>query len=270
MTTPITSALAVTELPPSDAATGMTPAASATTAAQTLAAYKQSQILARLTGALFLVTFATSIPALLVFYAPALNDPEFILGGGFDTGVSMGAFLELILIVANVGTALTLYPVLRKHSEVLSLGYVAARLTECGFIAIGIIALMALNTLRLHAGGVDAAMLVVTGQALVAIHDWTFRIGPGVIVGVGNGLILGFLIWKTRLVPRAMSILGLIGGPAVLVTGVAVMFGSIEAGSTVQAIATVPEFLWELSLGIWLLLKGFDRAALAALDQTQV
>ena len=247
-----------------------TPITSAPTALQTLETYKQSQILARLTGAFFLVTFATSIPALVVSYAPALSDPAFILGGSFDTGVSMGALLELILIIANVGTALTLYPVLRKHSEVLSLGYVAARLTECGFIAVGIIALMALNTLRLHASDADPAMLVVIGQALVAIHDWTFRLGPGVIVGIGNGLILGYLMWKTRLVPRAMSILGLIGGPALLVAGIAVLFGSIEAGSTAQAIATVPEFFWELSLGVWLLLKGFDHAALSSLDQTQL
>jgi Domain of unknown function (DUF4386) len=228
------------------------------------------QILARLTGGLFLVTFATSIPALVIYYAPALSDPAFILGGGFDTGVSMGALLELMLIVANIGTALTLYPVLKLYSDVLSLGYVAARLTECGFIAIGIIALMALNTLRLNAGAADPAMLTVTGQALVAIHDWTFRIGPGVIVGIGNGVILGYLMWKTRLMPRAMSILGLIGGPLIILSGVAVLFGSIKAGSTVQAIATIPEFFWELSLGVWLLVKGFDREALAKLSRTSL
>ncbi|WP_431301061.1 DUF4386 domain-containing protein [Tabrizicola sp. BL-A-41-H6] len=251
--------------PPSGAAPGMTPAARATL---TLAAEQKSQILARLAGGLFLVTFVTSIPALLLCYAHALGDPGFILGGGFDRGVSTGALLELFLIAANVGTALVLYPVLRKHSEVLSLGYVAARLTENGFIAVGIVALMALNTLRLHASGADPAMLLAAGQTLVAVHDWTFRIGPGVIVGIGNGLILGTLMWKTRLVPRAMSILGLIGGPAVLMAGIAVLFGTIEAGSAVQAISTVPEFLWELSLGIWLLVKGFDRTALTELNQT--
>ena len=113
---------------------------------------KQSQRLARLTGLFFILTFATSIPPFVWFYVPALSDPAFVLGGGFDLGVSFGALLELLLIVFNIGTALALYPVLRKQSEVLSLGYVAARLTECGFIAVGIIALMALNTLRLHAG----------------------------------------------------------------------------------------------------------------------
>lgn len=230
---------------------------------------KPSQLLARLTGLLFIVTFATAIPPVLWFYAPALSDPAFILGGGFDRGVSVGALLELLLIVANIGTALTLYPVLKKHSEVLSLGYVAARLVECGFIAIGIVALMALNTLRLNAGSAEENMLVVAGQTLVALHDWTFRLGPGVIVGIGNGLMLGYMMWKTRLVPRAMSILGLIGGPALLIAGIAVLFGYIEAGSTAQALATLPEFLWELLLGVWLLVKGFNPAALAALDQRQ-
>ena len=109
--------------------------------------------------------------------------------------------------------------------------------------------------------------LTVAGQALVAIHDWTFRLGPGVVVGVGNGLILGYLMWKTRLVPRFLSILGLIGGPALLLAGGAVVLGIIEAGSTWQIIATVPEFFWELLLGLWLLIKGFNPAALAAMGE---
>jgi hypothetical protein len=228
------------------------------------------QNMARLTGLLFLITFATSIPPVVWFYAPALGDPAFVLGGSFDPGIAWGALFELVLIIANIGTALTLYPVLRKYNEALSLGYVAARLTECGFIAMGIIALMALNTLRQHSTVTDENTLIVAGQSLVAIHDWTFRLGPGVVVGVGNGLILGYLMWKTRLVPRAMSVLGLVGGPALLAAGIAVLFGVIEAGSAMQAIATIPEFLWELSLGVWLLVKGFDRNAVTALDQGQL
>jgi hypothetical protein len=174
-----------------------------------------------------------------------------------------------VLIATNIGTALTLFPVLRKRFPVLSLSYVAARLTESGFIALGIIALLALNTLRLQAGGADAGTLQVAAQVLVAMHDWTFRIGPGVVVGVGNGLILGYMMWTSRLVPRAMAVLGLIGGPAILTTGILVVLGSIDAGSTPQVIATLPEFLWELSLGVWLLVRGFSPSALAALDARQ-
>lgn len=232
-------------------------------------ALKRFQLLGRLTGLLFIVTFATSIPPVLSLYAPALKDPAFVLGGGFDTALSWGALLELLLILANIGTALTLYPVLRKRFEVLSLAYVAARLTECGFIAFGIIALMALNTLRLDAGGADPDMLQVAARTLVALHDWTFRIGPGIVVGVGNGLILGYMMWETRLVPRAMSVLGLIGGPAILVSGFAVLTGAIDAGSAPQVLATVPEFFWELSLGVWLLLRGWNPTALRVLAAGQ-
>jgi hypothetical protein len=123
---------------------------------------------------------------------------------------------------------------------------------------------MALNTLRLNAGSGDPDMLRVTARALVAVHDWTFRIGPGIVVGVGIGLILGYMMWRTRLVPRALSALGLIGGPAIVVTGFAVLLGVIDAGSMPQVLTTVPEFLWELSLGIWLLVRGLSPAALRA------
>jgi hypothetical protein len=227
----------------------------------------QSQRLAQLCGLLFIITFVTSIPPVLWFYAPALSDSNFVLGGGFSGAVPLGALFELALIVANIGTALALHPVLRRRFPVLSLGYVTARLTECGFIAVGIIALMALNTLRLHADtSIDAGALQVAGQALVALHDWTFRLGPGFVVGVGNGLMLGYMTYRTGLVPRAMAVLGLVGGPAILASGAAVVLGIIDAGGTVQGIATVPEFLWELSLGLWLLIRGFNVPALTALE----
>jgi len=227
---------------------------------------KQSQRLARITGLMFLVTFASSIPPVVSFYAPALSDPAFVLGGTFDPGVSWGALLELILIFANLATALALYPVLKRRFPALSLSYVAARLTENGFIAFGIVALLALNTLRFQPGIAEEGVMMAAGQALVALHNWTFRLGPGIVVGVGNGLILGYMMWKTRLVPRSLSVLGLLGGPALLVAGVAVLFGTIEAGSTPQMIATVPEFFWELFLGIWLLVRGFNAQALAAME----
>lgn len=244
-----------------------TGALSASTPSLDQAEAKRFQRLGRLTGLLFIVTYVTSIPPVLSLYVPALSNPAFILGGGLDASVSWGAFLELLLIVANIGSALAIYPVLRKRFEILSLGFVAARITESVFIAVGIIAMLALNTLRQHAGGADEASLLVVGQSLVAIHDWTFNLGPGVVVGVGNGLILGWMMWKTRLLPRAMSILGLIGGPALLLAGIAMLFGIIEVGSTAQVIATMPEFFWELSLGVWLLVKGFNPAALAAVNE---
>lgn len=230
---------------------------------------KDTQLLARLTGLFFLLTYATSIPPVLTFYVPALSDRAFVLGGGMDMGVSWGAILELLLIAANIATALTLYPVLRRRFPVLGLGYVSARLVESAFIAFGIVAVLALNTLRMNAGDADPAALTAVGQALVALHDWTFKMGPGVVVGVGNGIILGYMMWRTRLVPRFLSILGLIGGPALLASSTAVMLGYIEIGSTLQGLGVAPEFLWELLLGIWLLVRGFNPSSVAALDARQ-
>lgn len=233
-----------------------------------VASHRDAQFLARLTGLMFLVTYATSIPPFLSLYVPALKDPAFILGGGPDMNVSWGAILELVLIFSNVATAVALYPVLKNRFPVLSISFIGARLMESTFIAIGIVAILALNTLRMQ-GAADEASLTVAGQALVALHDWTFNLGPGVVVGVGNGLILGYMMWKTRLVPRIMSVLGLIGGPALLLAGGAVILGYIEAGSPSQMLFTMPEFFWELSLGIWLLVRGFNSDALAELDARQ-
>ena len=160
---------------------------------------------ALVTGVLFIVTFLTSIPAALVLYTPVLDDPNFVVGAGADGGVALGAFLEVLLIVANVGTAVALFPILKRQSEPLAHGYVTARLVECTFIAIGIVSLLAVVTLRQDvAGGAgDPGSFVTAGKSLVAVHDWTFLLGPGWVVGVGNGLILGWLMYRSGLVPRA-------------------------------------------------------------------
>src|SRR5687767_13830199 len=208
------------------------------------------QEIARVTGVLFLITYITSIPAFFVLYPPVLDDPRYIVGAGADTSVSLGAFLELILIIANIGTAVVLYPVVKRVNEILALGYVTARVVECTFIAVGILSLLTVVTLRQEAVGADAASLLTAGKSLVALHDWTFLLGPGFFVGVGNGLMLGYVMYKSALVPRGMAVLGLIGGTPIIASGVGVMFGAIEAGGVVQGLATIPEFLWELSVGM--------------------
>jgi hypothetical protein len=225
----------------------------------------RAQRLARMTGVLFILTYLTSIPPVVAFYVPALSDPAFILGGGTDGGLGWGAILELALIVANIGTALALFPILRRQSEVLAIGFITARLVESVFIAVGIVSLLALGTLRLEAAGADHATLLVTGQALVALHDWTFLLGPGFVVGIGNGLLLGYMMFRSRLVPRALSVLGLIGGPALMAATTAVLLGIVEQGSAWQMAPVLPEFLWELLFGIWLIARGFNPAALATL-----
>ena len=196
-----------------------------------------------------------------------LDDPRYVVGAGADTSVSLGAFLELLLIIANIATAVVLYPILKRVNEIFILGYVTARVMECVFIAVGILSLLTVVTLRQGAAaGADAASLITAGKSLVALHDWTRLLGPGFVVGVGNGLMLGYLMYRSALVPRGMAMLGLIGGPPIIASGIGVLIGVIEAGGVVQGIATIPEFFWELSLGIWLTVKGFDPSALASIS----
>ena len=209
---------------------------------------------ARIFGVLFIVTFITSIPA-LALYQPVLDDPAaYIAGGGNDSQIYLGALLELLLIIANIATAVVVFPILRRQNEVLSLGYVTARLMECTFIAAGI--LLVLGIVSLRQDSPDASALAVS---LAALKDWTFLLGPGFIVGWGNGLILGYLMYRSRLVPRWMAWLGLVGGPLIILSGIGVLFGAWDAGGLVQGIATAPEFVWELSLGIYAAVWGFRR-----------
>jgi len=212
---------------------------------------------ALIAGVFFIVTFVASIPAALVLYKPVLDHANYVVGAGADTRIALGAFLEMVLIVANIGSAVVLYPILKRQSESLSLGYVTARVMESAFIAVGLLSLLAIVTLRQDIGATGSASLVIAGRSLVAVHDWTFLLGPGWVVGIGNGLILGYLMFRSGLVPRRMAMLGLIGGPLIIASGTAVLFNVIEPGSPAQVIATIPEFIWELSLGIYLIVKGF-------------
>jgi hypothetical protein len=222
--------------------------------------------IALVTGVLFIVTFVASIAG-LILYGPVLHPADYIHGVGGATRVRLGAVCELILIIANVGTAVVLFPILKRQNEVLALGFVTARLVESTFIAIGIVSLLAVVTLRQKAGGADAGTLVTAAKSLVAVRDWTFVLGPGFVVGVGNGLILGYLMYRSGLVPRGMAMLGLVGGPLICVSGIAVVLDIIDKGSVAQGIATVPEFLWELSLGLYLIIKGFKASPI--LDETR-
>jgi hypothetical protein len=205
---------------------------------------------------LFLVTFVTSIAA-LALYQPVLDDPAgYVAGAGKDDQIRLGAFLELLLILANVGSAVVVFPILRRQNELLALGYVTARVVESVFIAAGIILILGVVSLRHDSPG--AAALAVS---LAALKDWTFLFGPGFIVPWGNGLILGYLMYRSGLVPRRMAWLGLVGGPLLLVSSIGTLFDWWDAGTTVPAILVIPEFVWELSLGVYATIWGFRKDA---------
>jgi hypothetical protein len=220
---------------------------------------------ARATGVLFILTFITSIGGVLA-YGPILSDPTFITGAGPDTRVFIGAFLELFLIITNIGCAVVLFPLLKRQNEVFALGYVAARLVECTFILVGLLSVLAIVTLRTKAAGADAGSLVTIGKSLLAIHDWTFLLGPGFADGIGTGLILGWLMYRSGLVGRRMALFGVIGGPLLAASGAAVLLGLIPQGGAVQGIATIPEIIWEAFLGLYLTFKGFKPAPVLALE----
>ncbi len=212
---------------------------------------------ARVFGVLFLITYVTSIPALLL-YESVLRDPVgYIAGGGHDNRILFAALLELVLIVANIGTAVVIFPIVRRQSEELALGYVAARLVECTFILVGIVCMLGIITLHQQVAGASEGTVAYT---LAALKDWTFLLGPGWVVGWGNGLILGYIMYRTGLVPRKAAWLGLVGGPLIIISGTAVMFSGNNPGSTLhglQGLATAPEFIWELFLGVYCTFRGF-------------
>jgi hypothetical protein len=214
-------------------------------------------------GVLFILTFLTSIGGVIA-YGPVLSDPNYITGAGADTRVFLGAFLELFLIITNIGCAVVLFPLLKRNNEGLALGYVAARLVECTFILIGLLSLLAIVTLRQGAASADAGSLVLIGKALHAIHDWTFLLGPGLTDGIGTGLILGYLMYRSGLVSRRMALFGVVGGPLLAASGTAVLLGVIPQFSPLQSIATVPEIVWEAFLGLWLTFKGFSTTPIAS------
>ena len=161
--------------------------------------------------------------------------------------------MEFLLVIANVGTAVVLYPIARRQNEALAIGFVAARVIESVFIAAGI--MFVLGTVSLRQDSPDAADLAVS---LAQLKDWTFLFGPGMVVPFGNGLILGYLMYKSGLVPRRMAWLGMIGGPLLLFGNFGVLFDWWDQTGLVSLLV-IPEFIWEAFLGIYCAIWGFRR-----------
>lgn len=231
-------------------------------AATRVASHRTTAIVA---GACYLITHVTSVGA-VILYNPILNNSHFIIGSGSITQVLLGAFFEIILAFGNVGTAVALFPVVKRYNEGVALGYVALRTLESGIIVVGIIPLLVIVTLQQHLAGTastDTASLVTLGNALVAFHNWTFLLGPSFTSGM-NTVFMAYLMYRSRLVPRFIPVLGLVGGPLVFASAAAVLFGLVGQYSTLAALTAVPEFAWELSLAIRLIGWGFKPSAIAS------
>lgn len=207
-------------------------------------------------GALYVLTFLSSIPAALLT-GPAL-DPTYVLGAGVDDRIVLAAVLDIVNILACVGTAVVLYPVVKRQNRTLALGFVATRLIEASVLFTAVLTTLAVVTLRQQAAGdagVDPGALVAVAGGLIAVHDWAFLLGPG--MAVANALMLAPLMYRSGLVPRVIPLLGLVGAPLLLVANLLTMFGFNEQVSVLSAIALPGIFFWELSLGVYLMVKGF-------------
>jgi hypothetical protein len=215
---------------------------------------QMDQKIARIAGWLFIATFVTGIGARLLFVGGL--GAAAVVDVGSDTRVYLGAILEFLVIATNIATAVVLYPVLKRQTEIGAAGYLMARVVECAFIMVGLLSLLSVVTLRQDLGvaGLEA------GTSLVSTYNWAFLFGPGLVAGIGNGMILGYLMYRSNLVPRRLAVLGLIGGPLLVLGFLGVLFGAFEAGSSWQGAATAFEFVWEASLGVYLIVRGFRQS----------
>jgi hypothetical protein len=219
----------------------------------------------RIFGWLFIGTFVTSIPARLLFIhgvGASWSDMHFVAGDTSTASLKLGAVLEFGLVVTQIGTAVSIYPLVRRQSGTVSLGYVTARIMESVFAAIGLISIVTVvsvaDALR---GGGPASALVAQGDALVHTYEWAFLWGPGLVAGVGNGIMLGYLMYRSELVPRRMAMIGLIGGPLLIFSFVMQLIGVYRNGEGPSGLLTLPEAAWELSLGIYCAWKGFRSSS---------
>ena len=212
---------------------------------------------ALIAGLLYLLTFV-SIPTLALY--GSVHDPNYILGPGPDAPVLVGGVLEVIVALAGIGTAVVLFPVLKRQNEGVALGLVGSRVLEAAGILAGVACLLTIVSLR-EAGAGNGAL--VTGQTLAILYDRINLLSQSLMPAV-NDLLLGYLLYKSRLVPRVLPVLAFIGAPLLLVSDAAVLFGVVERVSALPAIATLPVALFEFSLGVYLIVKGFRPSPITA------
>ena len=218
---------------------------------------------ARLFGWFFIATFVTSISAKILFITGVggtFSGLDFVPGELSKNTVYVAAILEFALIITNIATAVVIYPIVKRQSEKVALGYVTARIMESAFIMVGLLSIMGIVSVSeamAGATGAEATTLAIQGDSLANVYDWSFLFGPGLVVGFGNGLMLGYLMYKSGLLPRRMAMFGLVGGPMLIASFVFQLFGVYESGSGPAALMAAPEIVWELSLGIYAAWKGF-------------
>lgn len=218
---------------------------------------------ALIAGVSYIGTFIFSIPVKFGLWTDVLDDRDFILGSGNAGGVPTGALFEVLTALGGVATAVALYSVAKRYSHRAALGFVTTRVLEAAMIFVGVISIMSVYVLRedvAGATGADASALSAIGQALVAMHDWTFLLGPGLMAAL-NALLIGSVMYRSQLVPRWVPRLGLIGAPLLLASNTAVLFGVWDQVSGPAMALTMPIAVWEMSFGVYMAVKGFRSTA---------
>jgi hypothetical protein len=214
----------------------------------------------------FFISWVGSIAG-LIFYGPVLKNVNYLSGGATDNHIMIGALLEMVCAFANIGTGVAMFPIVRRYSESLALGYVALRTLEASVIAVGVLPILAIISLRTSTGA--AAGINDLATSMVDFHNISFNVGPNLICGV-NTTVMAYALYKSRLVARFVPTIGLIGGPLVFLSGVLQMFDIAHQGSSITALMAIPVFSWEISLASYMFFKGFRKSAMAKLDVPNV
>ena len=227
---------------------------------------------ALIAGVAYLATFVFSIPVKFGLWADVLDKPGFVLGDGGDGGVPLGAMFEVLTGLGGVVSAVALYAVARRYSERAALGFVTTRVLEAAMILVGVLSILTVYTLRQDVAGTagaDSGAVFTAGQTLVGIHDWTFLLGPGLMAAL-NALLIGSVMYRSRLLPRWIPTLGLIGAPLILASGIATLFGLWDQISGPGAVLALPIAVWEFSFGVYMTVKGFKStdAEVRSVDDT--
>ena len=224
---------------------------------------------AALAGGLFYIaTFVFSIPA-LAFFDGVLNNPGFVHGASGDTSVLWGAVFDVLTGLTGIGTAIAVYPVIKRFGQSRAIGFVASRTLEAATIFVGVLSVLAIYTLRQDFAGTDAAGLATTADALVAVKNWSFLLGPGVMAAI-NALCFATILYRSRLVPRWIPTVGLIGAPLLLASCTATLFGAWDQVSSIALLFTLPIATWEFSVGVYMAIKGFRNRPVADDDTSDV
>jgi Domain of unknown function (DUF4386) len=210
-------------------------------------------------GIAYVLTFV-SIPSIALYNS--VKGANYVLGSGSDTAAIVGGILEIIVALAGVATAAILFPILKKQNETFALGLVAARVLESGTIFVGVAFILSIVTLRQNGAGAGG---LAASHALVALYDRIFLLGQSFMPAVCD-LLLGYMLYKSRLVPRGLSVIGIIGAPLLVIGYLLVLFGGIDQRGGLAGLSALLVALFEFSLGVWLIVKGFDREAVAALE----